>query len=129
MALPASGSVAFATLLQYGDKRREKCVVTRETTANRMELQALIEGLRQLKEPCKVKILTDAIYPVRGINDWLERWQKREFQKVKNLDLWQDYLSVAEQHEIEITLAKDYIAYPELAHCNAVAHRELEKSH
>ncbi len=71
-----------------------------------MELRAVIEGLKRLKEPCSVEIITDSSYVVNAINGWLDNWIKRGFKDVKNVELWREYLDVAKDHNIRAKWVK-----------------------
>jgi len=117
----------YGLILQYGQSVKEHQGVQTSCSANQMELKAVIEGLKLLKEPCEVTIVTDAIYVVKGIDTWLQKWQKRHFQKVINLELWRAYLQVSAAHTITAQRVTDYIRYPELARCSALAIQALEK--
>jgi ribonuclease HI len=61
--------------LRYGEKTREMYGSEPETTNNRMELKAAVEGLRALKEPCQVEIVTDSNYLKNGITEWIHKWK------------------------------------------------------
>ena len=76
------------------------------TTNNQMELTAAIEGLKVLKEPCKVKLYTDSKYVMDGINSWIANWKKNNWKTaskkdVKNKDLWIELDAETCKHEIE----------------------------
>ena len=72
------------------------------TTNNRMELQAAIEALRNLKEPCEVQLHTDSEYLRDGITTWIRAWKARGWKKkVKNKDLWLQLDEVASKHAID----------------------------
>lgn len=92
-----------------------------------MELLAVIEGLRALKEPCKVEIISDSSYVVKGINEWLANWVKKEFNKVKNPDLWQEYLHVSKGHKVKATWVRGHDGHPENERCDQIARDEAEK--
>lgn len=84
------------------------------TTNNRMELLAVVDSLNCLKVPCEVKLYTDSKYVVEAINqNWLIGWQNNNWKTsskkpVKNLDLWQNYLSASKNHEIEFIWVKGH---------------------
>ena len=122
---PASGG--YATILLYNTKERILSGRESRTTNNRMELLAVIQGLSALKEPCEVEVISSASYVCKGINTWLENWRKRDFIKVKNLDLWQEYLKVSEQHSIVATLLKERSFHAENERCHTMANAEAEK--
>ena len=77
-----------------------------ETTNNRMELTAVIEGLRALKRPCRVELVTDSKYVMQGITQWLSNWKRNGWKTaarkpVKNVDLWQQLDDEVQRHDIE----------------------------
>ena len=77
----------------------------KDTTNNRMELTAVIEGLRALKQSCIVNVYTDSQYVQKGIKEWVHTWQKRQRRAanghpVKNQDLWQILLEEVARHQI-----------------------------
>ncbi len=94
-----------ATLLCYGDKKKEVYGGEALTTNNRMELMAAIQGLEVLTRPCKVKITTDSQYVRKGVLEWMANWKKRHWltaakQPVKNKDLWQRLDKVLVDHTV-----------------------------
>jgi len=92
-----------------------------------MELLGVIEGLRALKEPCDVTVISDSSYVIRGINEWLEGWIKRNFAKVKNPDLWHEYISVSAGHQINGVWVRGHNGHPENERCDVIAKEEAEK--
>src|SRR2546427_74927 len=70
------GPGGWACILRYGNRRRELLGSTRDTTNNRMELTAAIEGLRALREPCDVEVVTDSEYLKNGITQWIHGWKQ-----------------------------------------------------
>ena len=70
------GPGGWGVVLRFGDKERELCGGADNTTNNRMELTAAIEGLRALNEPCEVVLTTDSTYVKDGITRWLANWKK-----------------------------------------------------
>ena len=125
-ALGNPGPGGYGTILRYGDK--EKIVRGREshTTNNRMELLGVIEGLKMLKEPCEVDVVSDSSYVVKGINEWLENWIKRDFKKVKNPDLWHAYIEAAKEHVINGIWVRGHNGHEENERCDKIARDEAE---
>ena len=87
------GALLQATTAK-GLTERELCGGERETTNNRMEMMAVIEGLSALTRPCEVTIYLDSKYVMQGITEWIAAWKARGWktaakQPVKNVDLWQ----------------------------------------
>ncbi len=97
------------------------------TTNNRMELMAVIEGLKALKEPCEVTIYSDSSYVVKAINEWLPAWIARDFKKVKNPDLWKEYLKVAKPHKIKAVWVRGHNGHPENERCDELARKTAEQ--
>lgn len=126
-ALGNPGPGGYGTILRYGNKERIISGGEPHTTNNRMELLGVIEGLRALKEPCEVTIISDSSYVIRGINEWLDGWIKRNFAKVKNPDLWQEYLRVGAPHRIHGVWVRGHNGHPENERCDTIARNEAEK--
>ena len=76
------GPGGYAGILEFKGVMKEYSGGDADTTNNRMELQAVIEGLKLLKEPCDVEVVSDSSYVVNAINEWLEGWVKKDFKKV-----------------------------------------------
>jgi len=126
-ALGNPGPGGYGAILRYGSKEREICGGEAHTTNNRMELLAVIEGLRALKEPCDVEIVSDSSYVVKGINEWLDGWIKRDFKKVKNPDLWMEYIEVSKPHKINATWVRGHNGHDENERCDILAKQEAQK--
>jgi len=120
-ALGNPGPGGYGVVLRYGDSEKELFGSEAHTTNNRMELLAVVEGLRALNEPCDVDIISDSSYVVKGINEWLDAWKKREFKKVKNPDLWKDYISVAHGHRIKAIWVRGHNGHVENERCDKLA--------
>ncbi len=117
----------YGTILLYSGKERLLSAKVANTTANRMEVCAVIEGLRVIKEPCEVEIITSSKYVIKSINEWLEVWEKRNFEKVKNLDLWQAYLDLAQSHKVTATLIQTTLGHSENERCLKMAQEQHSK--
>jgi len=126
-ALGNPGPGGFGAILRYGDKERIIRGGEAHTTNNRMELLGVIEGLRAIKEPCEVTVISDSSYVIRGINEWLEGWIKRNFAKVKNPDLWQEYIKVSAPHRINGVWVRGHNGHIENEQCDQIAREEAEK--
>jgi len=126
-ALGNPGPGGYGTILRYGKSERELSGGEAHTTNNRMELRGVIEGLKALKEPCEVEIVSDSSYVVKGINDWLQGWIKRDFNKVKNPDLWREYIRVSTPHRIRATWVRGHDGHPENERCDLLARGVAEK--
>lgn len=126
-ALGNPGFGGWATILRFGDKERELCGGELHTTNNRMELLAAIEGLKALREPCEVDLISDSSYVVKGINEWLRDWIKRDFKKVKNPDLWSRYIEVSKPHKVNAIWVRGHNGHIENERCDILAKAEAQK--
>jgi len=126
-ALGNPGPGGYGAILRYGDKEREIVGSEPHTTNNRMELRGVIEGLKALKEGCEVEVISDSSYVVKGINEWLVGWVKRDFKKVKNIDLWKEYIEVSQPHKINAVWVRGHNGHEENERCDVLAREAAEK--
>ena len=126
-ALGNPGPGGYGVILRFGDKERELFGSEAHTTNNRMELLGVIEGLNALKEPCEVDVVSDSSYVVKGINEWLQNWIKRDFKKVKNPDLWRRYIEVAAPHKINAIWVRGHDGHEENERCDTLARDAAQK--
>ena len=99
------GPGGWGVVLQYRDQSRTLNGFAAETTNNRMELTAVIAGLRVLNRSCDIELMTDSKYVMQGINEWIEQWKRNGWKTaakrpVKNVDLWQQLDGEAGRHRI-----------------------------
>ena len=108
------GPGGWAALLIYSGSERVITGAEKLTTNNRMELAAVVEALRVLKEACEVRVFTDSAYIANAFNDnWIDAWIGRGWKTaskkpVKNQDLWKDMLKLMEKHEVEFVKVKGH---------------------
>jgi ribonuclease HI len=100
------GPGGWGVFMQYGEHRKELLGYDQNTTNNRMELLAAIEGLRALKRPCQVDLHTDSKYVMQGITQWLEGWKRNGWKTaarkpVKNEDLWRELERQNGRHQVQ----------------------------
>lgn len=101
------GPGGWGALLIWNGKEKELSGGERDTTNNRMEMKAVIEGLKKLNRRCRVKVHSDSAYIInaftRGwIKNWLKRgWKKSNKKPVENIDLWKELIKQSEKHEVE----------------------------
>ena len=112
------GIGGWGALLRFGETEKRLHGGEKETTNNRMELMAVIQGLEALKEPCQVRITTDSKYVLQGMTEWLANWKRRNWQTaakkpVLNADLWRRLDSVAASHELEWHWVKGHSGHRE----------------
>lgn len=127
------GPGGWGTILRCGKHEKELSGGEEETTNNRMELTAVIEGLKALNRPCKVKIITDSQYVVNGITKgWAEKWRSNNWIKsdkkpAQNKELWEELLNQLERHEYEFKWIKGHAGHPENERCDALAVKQSQK--
>ncbi len=100
------GPGGWGVVLNYQDNRKTLRGYAAETTNNRMELTAVIEGLRALNRSCRVEINTDSKYVMQGINEWIANWKRNGWKTaarkpVKNFDLWQQLDEEVAAHNVD----------------------------
>jgi ribonuclease HI len=96
------------------------------TTNNRMELTAVIAGLKALKRPCEVTLFTDSEYVRKGITEWIHSWKSRGWKTtdkkpVKNVELWQMLDDVSKKHQIEWRWVRGHAGDPGNEKADALA--------
>jgi ribonuclease HI len=120
------GPGGYGGILEYQETRKEYSGAEPYTTNNRMELRGVIEGLKLLKEPCQVEVISDSSYVTKAINEWLSGWVKKDFKKVKNPDLWREYLEVSAPHQVRGTWVRGHNGHPENERCDTLAREAAE---
>lgn len=127
------GPGGWGAILRFGTKEKELSGGEKNTTNNRMELTAVIEGLLALKEPCNVKLTTDSRYVADGISKgWAQNWKKNGWRKADkkpalNPDLWDELLRLCEIHTLEITWIKGHDGHAENERCDELAVAQSKK--
>ncbi len=133
------GAGGWGAVLLYGGHRRELSGGERETTNNRMELTAVIEGLEHLKYPCDVEVYSDSSYVVNAFaNGWAYGWEKGGWKKadkkpVLNEELWKKLLALSRTHNLTFHWVKGHAdnelnnRCDELARAAIAALKEEEK--
>ena len=122
------GPGGWCAILKYNEHEKILSGNEKLTTNNKMELKAVIEGLKQLKYPCEVEIISDSTYVLKGITEWLDNWIKKNFKNVKNEDLWKEYINVSKNHKITTTWVKGHNGHIENERCDTIARQEATKA-
>lgn len=121
------GKGGWAAILIYNGVEKEIFGASPDTTNNRMELLAIIESLRALKEPCRVTLYSDSAYSLDAFNKgWIDDWQKNNWktsskQEVKNVDLWRALLIEVDKHQITWIKVKGHADNEYNNRCDALA--------
>jgi ribonuclease HI len=120
------GPGGWAYILRYGEHKREMSGSEPATTNNRMELRAAIEGMRALREPCEVEVVTDSEYLKNGITKWIHGWKRNGWKTaskkpVVNQDLWNELDTLVSQHQIQWTWTKGHAGHGDNNRCDELA--------
>ena len=127
------GPGGWGAILRFQGVEKELSGGEANTTNNRMELSAAIEGLAALKEPCKVTLCSDSKYLTDGITKgWAVSWRKNGWRKADkkpalNADLWEKLLLLLEIHDVKIVWVKGHAGHPENERCDALAVSQIER--
>jgi len=112
------GPGGWGAILRFKGQEKELSGGEPDTTNNRMEMTAVIEGLKALTRPCNVTLYTDSKYVLDGITKWIFGWQRNGWKTadkkpVKNADLWQALVAAAAPHKVEWKWVKGHAGHPE----------------
>lgn len=125
------GPGGWGCILRHPATGREKEFSGGEspTTNNQMELQAVIEGLRQLTRKSRVEVVTDSSYVAKGCTEWLAGWKRngwkrrdgRQLVPISNIERWQQLDALLAQHQVSFTLVRGHAGHPENERCDQLA--------
>lgn len=128
---PGPGGWAYVLKHPASGTEREKSGAEPDTTNNRMELMAVIEGLSALTRPSRVELYSDSQYVLNGLKEWMKAWKSRGWKTadkkpVKNRDLWERLDELAASHDVRFHWIRGHNEHPENERCDrlAVAARE-----
>jgi len=129
---PGPGGWAFLLRHPRSGKAVERSGGERETTNNRMELTAVIEGLSALTRFSVVELYSDSQYVLKGLKEWMPGWKKKGWktaskQPVKNVDLWKQLDTLKDEHEIRFHWVKGHAGHPENERVDELAVIERDK--
>lgn len=120
------GKGGWAAILIYNGVEKEISGGYPDATNNRMELFAIISGLKALKEACSVTIYSDSAYCVDAfLHNWIDGWVKKNWKDVKNTDLWKTLLRLTKKHKVEFVKVKGHSDNEYNNRCDALARKEI----
>ena len=127
------GPGGWGALLRYRGREKELSGGESETTNNRMELLAAINGLEALNRPARVRIVTDSQYVMKGVTEWLPGWKRRGWktadrQPVKNIDLWRRLEAALAPHQVEWEWVRGHSGHAENERVDQLARRAIPAS-
>ncbi|MCE9605927.1 MAG: ribonuclease HI [Planctomycetia bacterium] len=132
---PGPGGWAFILIHPASGKKIEQSGGEAETTNNRMELQAVVEGLKTLKRPTHVELMTDSVYVGKGLSEWMPKWKSNgwrrkegtSWKEVKNVDLWKLLDALYNEHFVKYTRVAGHSGHPENDRCDELAVAAYQK--
>lgn len=125
------GPGGWGALLRYGKHEKELSGGEAQTTNNRMEMTAVIEGLKAIKPPrCHVTIHTDSQYVMKGVTEYLEGWKRKGWKTagkkgVKNRDLWEQLDALLEKNQLKWVWVKGHAGHVENERADALARASI----
>jgi len=126
------GPGGWGALLRYQGTEKTLCGGELDTTNNRMEMMAVIEALRSLKRPCRIKLTTDSVYVKNGITSWIIGWKQKNWKTaakkpVKNVDLWKQLDEETTKHEVEWHWVKGHSGHRENEIADQLANQGVDQ--
>lgn len=126
----------YAAILKYGEECEEIVGGMQNTTNNQMELMSAIVAFRAVNDlfegPCKIVVISDSQYVVKGMSEWLPNWQKKGWKTankkpVSNKELWIELLALSERHEVMWKWTKGHSDCEENNKCDKLAVGAIDK--
>ena len=126
------GPGGWGVLMRHKGHEKTLYGAEAQTTNNRMELMAAIQGLESLTRPCQVRVTTDSKYVQQGIQEWLANWKRRGWKTaarkpVKNVDLWQALDEENSRHDVEWHWVKGHSGHRENEIADGLANRGIDE--
>ena len=126
------GPGGWGAILKYDGHEKVLSGAEADTTNNRMELLAAIQGLEALKRPCRVRLVTDSQYVRNGITQWMANWKRNNWRTanrkpVKNADLWERLDTAAARHDVDWVWVKGHSGDPENERVDALARSAIDE--
>jgi len=126
------GPGGWGALMRFNGHEKELYGGQQDTTNNRMELMAAIQGLESLTRDCHIKLYTDSKYVMQGITEWIHNWKKKGWKNsarkpVKNADLWQQLDKARERHQVEWIWVKGHAGHEGNERADELANRGVDE--
>jgi len=126
------GPGGWGVLLRHGGREKELFGGEKNTTNQRMELQAAIEALKALRKPCRITIHSDSKYVIQGITEWIHSWKKKGWKNyskkpVANKELWQELDSLNSKYEVTWQWVKGHAGHPGNERADELARRGVPR--
>jgi len=122
------GPGGWGALLRYNGVEKEISGGELETTNNRMEMMAVIQGLAALKKPSTVTLYTDSQYVQRGVTEWMAGWKAKGWPaRIKNQDLWLRIDSLLSKHDVTFHWVRGHDGHAEQERVDKLAGAAIPK--
>lgn len=126
------GPGGWGALLEHRGRERELYGYEQRTTNNRMELLAVIRALETLKKPCAVEIVTDSLYVMKGVTEWMDGWKRRGWKTaakkpVQNVDLWQRLDLALARHDVDWQWVRGHTGHAGNERADRLANRAIDE--
>jgi ribonuclease HI len=120
------GPGGWGVVMRYNSTEREISGGETDTTNNRMELMAAIQGLEALTRGVRVRVYTDSTYVKDGITTWIHKWKQNQWRTagrkaVKNVDLWQRLEQALSNHAVDWHWVRGHSGHPENERADTLA--------
>ncbi|MDX8404407.1 MAG: ribonuclease HI [Mariprofundaceae bacterium] len=127
------GPGGWGVLLRMGKHEKELCGGEADTTNQQMELQAAVEALKALKQPCNITIHSDSKYVVQGMSEWIHNWKQKGWKTagkkpVSNLKRWQELDALSAKHQVNWQWVKGHSGHPENERADELARRGVPQA-
>jgi len=124
------GPGGWGVLLRTGNQEKELCGGEKQTTNQQMELQAAVEALKALTRPCRITIISDSKYVVKGMTEWIHNWKKKGWKTagnkpVSNLQRWQALDALAAKHDVHWQWVKGHAGHEGNERADALARQGI----
>jgi len=127
------GPGGYAAIVDIAGEREEITGGEPQTTNNRMEMMAIVEGLKAVREPSRIRVVTDSQYVVNGMKSWIHGWRRRGWKTaagapVKNKDLWERLSTLAQGHKVSWEWVKGHAGHPENERADTLAKEAIREA-
>ena len=126
------GPGGWCALLRYNKHEKILKGGKAETTNNEMEIRAVLEGLKALKEPCEVDLYSDSQYVIKAISEWIYNWQKNNWKnaskkEIAHRKMWEEIYNLLQKHKVNPIWVKAHAGHTENELCDKIAKEEAQK--
>jgi len=127
------GPGGWCAILRFKGKEKILKGSKAETTNSEMEIKAVLEGLKALKEPCEVDLYSDSQYVIKAISEWIYNWKQKNWKnsskkEIAHKDMWEEIYKLMQIHKINPIWVKGHSGHEENERCDKIAREEAKKT-